>query len=92
LELSTHHEISSHKPESLPPQEDNGEQANEMLFVQVKSPASASKTLQQSEQRWDPEIHTIPSDADSYGTIFFDGFGQEASRKAPVSVILWIDG
>jgi hypothetical protein len=48
----------------------------------------AMETLSQMSQqqlRWEAEQHSVQSDPDSYGTICFEGFGQEASRKAPVS-------
>lgn len=35
---------------------------------------------------WDASKHTAPVDPDSYGTVCFDGFGQDASTKAPVSL------
>lgn len=45
-----------------------------------------AQQLKQQPAKWDAEHNTICVATDSYGRIFFDGFGQEASRKAPVSV------
>jgi len=90
LELSTHHVIGTQQPK-----EGESEQSpREVRLVVVQSveekkndkPADQLQQPPPQQIKWDPEIHTVPSDPDSYGTLFFDGFGQEASRKAPVSV------
>ena len=38
-----------------------------------------------SEEKWNPDIHTERISPNTYGTIAFHGFGQEIIRHAPVS-------
>jgi hypothetical protein len=87
IELKCHHD-----PNAQPDLSDIGDQAEEgQTPVPVPPPNISMETIfrliqqqQQQQTKWDPEKHTIEVPPDSYGTIFFDGFGQEASRKAPV--------
>src|SRR6218665_3984898 len=41
------------------------------------------------KQKWDADTCTAKVPADCFGLITFDGFGQEASKKAPVSYFSW---
>ena len=41
------------------------------------------------KQKWDADTCTVKVPADCFGLITFDGFGQEASKKAPVSYFSW---
>ena len=86
MEVANHHVISSDKS----PQEGDGVQTGDSGVVVMKSAMNTLFQLPDQQQRWDPERHTVQSDPDTYGTIIFDGFGQEASRKAPVNVWIYI--
>jgi hypothetical protein len=85
MELAVHHVTETVKlsddnfDDSL-----NEEQQNQKRQLQVQ--LIAKNMLSQPHLRWELEKHTIETNADSYGTIHFEGFGLVASKKAPVSI------
>lgn len=88
MTLSGHHVTEA---VVLPDDDDLGELLTDELQNQrrqlaVNMIAKKMMSLQQQQPRWDPELHTVEREPDSYGTIHFDGFGQVASKRAPVSM------
>ena len=84
LEL-TSHRITSEFAQQNANDGDGDTETEETKEERIRLQAQQVLTqLQQQALKWDSEQHTILADPDSYGTICFEGFGQEASRKAPV--------
>jgi hypothetical protein len=87
--LSVHHVTE----EVILPDDDYDDDVNRVLTEEQQTQRRqmavdmiAKKMMSLHLTRWDPEQHSIQTEPDSYGTICFDGFGQVASKKAPVSI------
>jgi hypothetical protein len=90
MELSVHHVTESvEQPDDGADDALTDEQLEQRRQLQVQLIAKKMMAQQSTMAQpiaWDPEQHSVQAEPDSYGTICFEGFGHEASRKAPVSL------